>query len=177
MFSIIASIFLMQASATPPQSPSLPPPPGCNSAEFAAFDFWLGEWDVYPSGRENLVAHSRIEKLYLGCAVRENWMPLNGSGGGSLNGYYPQTGLWRQFWIGAAPGPVEFVGGPAGAGMAMTGYWQGFGPNGEDAMVRQTFTPIDGDTVRQHGEASFDHGLTWSTRYDLTYRRRKEPLE
>ena len=30
-----------------------------------------------PMARDNLVAHSRIEKLYGGCAIRENWMPLN----------------------------------------------------------------------------------------------------
>ncbi|WP_095011168.1 DUF1579 family protein [Tsuneonella mangrovi] len=175
-FASLAALALAVQSATPTPNQA-PPQPSCADANHAAFDFWVGEWDVYPTGKDNLVAHSRIEKLYGGCAVRENWMPLKGSGGGSLNGFDTKTGLWRQFWIGSSPAVVEFTGGPADGGkMVLTGYWPRFTPDGKDALVRQTYTPIDTDTVRQHGEASFDHGLTWVTRYDLTYRRRTEPL-
>lgn len=177
MLAILAALALAQASAAQPAPVSPPNLSGCTGDEYAAFDFWVGEWDVYPTGKDRLVAHSRIEKLYGGCAVRENWLPLGGTGGGSLNGYDPQSGHWHQLWIGSSPGVVEFIGGPAGGGMVLTGYWAGFAPDGSEAMVRQTFTPIDGNTVRQHGEASFDHGLTWSTRYDFTYRRRTEKLE
>ena len=47
---------------------------------------------------DQLVAHSLIEKLYNGCAVRENWMPLSGAGGGSLNSYRPEKKQWEQYW-------------------------------------------------------------------------------
>jgi hypothetical protein len=123
-----------------------------------------------------MVANSRIERLYGGCVVRENWMPLRGTGGGSLNSLDPATGRWHQQWIGSSPGRVDFEGGPVDGGMVLTGYWQNFGGPGQHAMVRQTFVRIDADTVRQHGEASTDHGLTWATRYDFLYRRRAEPL-
>jgi hypothetical protein len=36
-----------------------------------------------------------------------------------------------------------------------------------------TFTPIDANTVRQHGETSTDNGQTWTTGYDLRYQRKK----
>src|SRR3546814_11659443 len=97
------------------------------------------------------------------------------SGGGSLNGDEPPTGQWHQFWIGSSPGRVEFIGGPANGAMVLTGYWRDFAGPGQHALVRQTFTAIDSDTVRQHGEASTDQGQTWQTRYDFIYRRKKGP--
>src|SRR2546423_442652 len=58
----------------------------CAAPENRQFDFWVGEWDVYPKkSPEKMVAQSHIEKLYSGCAIRENWMPLVAGGdGGSL---------------------------------------------------------------------------------------------
>ena len=106
----IASLLLAQAAT----AQAATPPPGCTGEEHAALDFWVGEWDVYPNGRDTLVAHSRIEKLYNGCAIRENWMPLRGAGGGSLTGFDPETGRWHQTWIGSSPGVVRFEGGPVG---------------------------------------------------------------
>jgi hypothetical protein len=47
-----------------------------------------------------------------GCAIRENWMPLNGNAGGSLSGYDPATRRWHQTWIGSTPGVVSFEGRP-----------------------------------------------------------------
>ncbi len=71
------------------QTVSLPPspPPACTAPEHRQFDFWVGDWTVTPTGKETVVASSQIEKLYGDCAVRENWMPLKGSAGGSLNNY------------------------------------------------------------------------------------------
>ena len=54
----LASLLLAQAAsaqATPP------PPPPCTGAEFEALDFWVGDWDVYPNGRDTMVAHSKID--------------------------------------------------------------------------------------------------------------------
>ena len=170
MLPVIAVLAVLQAA------PATSPPPGCTGSEHRALDFWVGEWDVVPSGAEQLVAHSRIESLHGGCAIREHWMPLNGAGGSSLSAYDPATGRWHQLWIGSSPGPVAFEGGPVGADMVMTGYWANYGGPGQTALVRQTFSAVDADTVRQLGEASADHGRTWTVSYDFTYRRRKEPL-
>src|SRR4051812_50069597 len=81
-----ASIAVAQ---TPPAAPPGPPPPACTAPEHRQFDFWVGYWNVYPTGKDKLVAHSLIEKLYGGCTIRENWMPLNNKTGGSLNMYNP----------------------------------------------------------------------------------------
>ena len=171
MMMIFAPLALLQAaSGQAAQTPPAPPPPSCEAEEFKALDFWVGEWDVFPAGSDRQVAESKIEKLYAGCAIRENWMPLRGRGGGSLSGYDPKTGRWHQTWFGSSPGPVFFEGGPVDGVMAITGVWPGSGPNGEDGLTRMSYSQLEGGAVRQHGEFSGDHGLTWTTTFDFIYR-------
>ena len=169
--SFIAAVLIAQATA------AAAPPPKCEGEAYAAFDFWVGEWDVYRGDSDTQVARSRIEKLYGGCAIRENWMPQRGANGGSLSGYDPATQRWHQTWIGSAPGPVHFDGGPADGRMVLTGWWPGSGPQGEDGLTRMTYSRLDDGAVRQFGEFSADHGLTWVTSFDFIYRPRKDPAE
>jgi hypothetical protein len=180
----IASAFalLLAAQSGPASTP--PPAPSCTTEGHGQFDFWVGEWDVYPNvvvdpksdKKLPLIAHSRIEKLYGGCAVRENWMPVGGSGGGSLNNYDPATKLWHQTWIGPQPGRVEFDGGLAGGKMVLTGFWAGVNGPGQDALIRMSYIPQPDGSVRQFGEQSTDHGLTWAPNFDFIYKKRKEPI-
>lgn len=178
---IVAALFALTAQSVPVVTltpPQLPPPPACASPAHAAFDFWLGDWDVYPNlndptKKAPLVAKSRIERLYGGCAVRENWMPLRGTGGGSLNTVDPASGIWRQFWIGSDGNTVEFSGGPVAKGMVLTGFSPAAAGPGQSGLVRMTFSVIDADTVRQRGEVSIDHGLSWTDGFDFLYRRAK----
>jgi hypothetical protein len=163
-----ALLLLTQAAAVPAAAP--PASPKCEGPDYAAFDFWVGEWVVFPAGSDKQVATSKIEKLYGGCAIRENWMPLKGAGGGSLTARDPASGRWHQTWVGAAPGPVYFEGGAKDGGMILTGWWPGSGPKGEDGLTRMSYSRLAGGAVRQHGEFSVDHGVTWQTTFDFTYR-------
>jgi hypothetical protein len=146
------------------------PPPACAAPEFSQFDFWVGYWDVYPTGSDKLAAHSRIEKLYKGCAIRENWMPLSGNDGGSLNTYVAGTKEWRQLWTDSSASWAEFRGGFDGKAMVLTG--TGFAPNG--ALTRMTYSRNPDGSVRQLGENSGDKGVTWTPGFDFTYRPAKE---
>ncbi|MBD3728581.1 MAG: hypothetical protein IE933_02635 [Sphingomonadales bacterium] len=180
MAGIFAVLLVLQAASTqagtpPPPPPAPTPAATCEGGHFDEFDFWVGQWDVYPTGKDQIVAHSRIEKLYGGCALRENWMPLKGAGGGSLSGYDPRTGGWHQTWFGSSPGPVFFSGGLASGQMVLTGSWPGSGPKGEDGLTRMTYSRLENGAVRQHGEFSGDYGVTWQTSFDLTYRPHEEP--
>jgi len=142
----------------------------CSASEHRQFDFWVGAWDVYPTGQDNLVAHSLIESVYGGCGVRENWMPLSGKGGGSLNIYVPKESAWRQTWIDSNGARVDFEGGWYGDKMIMEGLWGDvLGPSG-DALVRMTYTKADDGSVRQVGEMSQDEGETWAPGFDFTYK-------
>ena len=71
-----------------------------------AFDFWLGEWDVYVTGTAQRAGTNRITRISGGCAILESWTawatPLGApSEGTSLNFVDPATGLWRQVWMGS----------------------------------------------------------------------------
>ena len=145
-----------------------PAAPACDSVEHRQFDFWVGRWDVYRSDTDQLVAHSLIEKLYAGCAIRENWMPLGGTGGGSLNSYRPGERRWRQVWADSANHLNEYEGGMAGDAMVLTGVSTKAG--GERIPVRITYRRRSDGTVVQTGEQSKDGGRTWELRYEFVYR-------
>ena len=147
-----------------------PRPPACTSPEHRQFDFWVGSWNVYRTGTETQVARSLVERLYDGCAIRENWMPLSGSGGGSLNAYRPSARVWRQAWTDGGNGWGAFEGGLADGKMVLTGRWEGMNGPGTVALVRMTYSREPGGAVRQLGETSDDDGRSWKGSFDLTYR-------
>ncbi|KWV96147.1 hypothetical protein [Erythrobacter sp. AP23] len=168
---LTAAFALAVAQATAPAAAPTPPP-ACEGVNHKAFDFWVGEWDVFPNGGDQQVANSRIEKVSAGCAIRETWMPFQGRGGSSLSAYDPQTGGWHQLWVGGSPGRVFFDGGAVDGGMVLTGYW-GRNAEGDRMLVRMTYTLEEDGSVRQYGQASADHGRTWSDAFDYIYRRKE----
>ena len=155
---LLAALAAAQAAAPPP------PPPACAAPEHRQFDFWVGRWDVYPTGTERLVAHSLIERMPGDCVIRESWMPLRGGGGSSLNSWRPDERRWRQLWADSANSWVEFVGGLEGEAMVLVA-----GADGASRM-RMTYTRQPAAAVRQLVEQSTDGGASWTPQYDFTYR-------
>ncbi|HWA61758.1 MAG TPA: hypothetical protein VG939_10305 [Caulobacteraceae bacterium] len=164
-----ASCALLALAASPAIAQPAAPPPGCTSPESRQFDFWVGRWTVSPYGHpEKTVASSLIERLYGGCAIRENWSPTGGTGGGSLSSWVPGEGAWRQTWVDSAGSRVDFKGGWDGHAMVLTGVWPQ--PGHPSQLTRMTYTREDGGAVRQRGETSDDGGKTWAPGFDLLYR-------
>ena len=157
----------LAAQTAAPAAPAVPRPPACEAPEHRQFDFWVGRWDVYPTGTDQLIAHSLIEKLYGGCAIRENWMPLQGTGGGSLNSWRPAERRWRQVWADSVNSFTDYAGGMEGEAMVLTAATTT--PSGP-ALVRMTYTRGTDGSVRQVGTRSTDGGATWQPSYDFTYR-------
>ncbi len=142
-------------------------PGSCTSPESHQFDFWVGRWEVFPAAHpETKVADSLIEKLYGDCAVRENWMPLTGSGGGSFSAWVPDKKTWRQTWV-AAGGFADFTGGWNGKAMVIEGVWPQ--PGHPDQITRMTYTPRPDGSVEQAGQTSDDGGKTWQPGFDFIY--------
>jgi hypothetical protein len=166
--SLILTALLAGPAAA--QTPAAAQPPACAGAEHGQFDFWVGAWDVYRTGQDKPVARSLIEKLYGGCAVRENWMPFSGTPGGSLNNYVPEEKAWKQTWVDASNARVDFKGGMVGDRMVLTGFWKGANGPGQDGLVRMTYGRQAGGAVRQFGEISTDQGKKWAPFFDFTYR-------
>src|SRR5262245_46229818 len=75
------------------------PHPCTTDPNYRTFDFWIGEWDVQPTGvpRAASGATSRIEKQLDGCVLQENWEPRAGAFGKSFNIYNRVTRKWEQF--------------------------------------------------------------------------------
>ena len=147
---------------------SAAPPPACDSPGHKQFDFWVGKWEVYRTDTNQLVARSLIEKLYGGCAVRENWMPIGGTGGGSLNAWRPAEKKWRQTWTDTGNNWNEYVGGMAGGLMVLTG--TSAKAAGKVAPVRMTYEAKPDGSVIQTGYQSTDGGKTWAVQYQFAYR-------
>jgi hypothetical protein len=57
--------------------------------------------------------------------------------------------------------------------MVLTGWWPKSGPKGEDGLTRMSYSRQADGAVRQFGEFSADHGLTWQTSFDFIYRPHK----
>jgi hypothetical protein len=161
LFAIPSAVQAAQSTA----SATAPPAQPCAAPEYHQLDFWVGNWDVYPTGKDKLVAHSLIESVY-GCGIRENWMPLSKQPGGSLSVYGPADKHWEQFWIDSQGSRAFFTGGWDGKAMVITGKWDG-------PIVRMTYSKNEDGSVRQLGEQSTDDGKTWGPSFDFTYRPAK----
>jgi hypothetical protein len=166
MISVLLTAAIGVAAPGAQTTPAPAPAPACATENHRAYDFWVGKWDVRPFGKPRIVAHSLIEKLYDGCAIRENWMPVQGTGGGSLSNY-DATG-WHQVWLDASGTRVMFDGAYKDDAMVLTGNWPGVN-NGKDALIRMTYTRQPGGAVRQKGDMSADNGVTWTPSFDFLY--------
>ena len=143
---------------------------GCKTPQHRQFDFWVGTWDVSPTGQDTVVARSLIENIYGGCVIRENWTPISGNPGGSMNTYDPADGRWHQVWMDSGNARVSFEGYFAEGKMILTGDWRGAQGAGKDGLVRMTYSQLEGGAVRQLGQISTDKGATWKPYFDFTYR-------
>ena len=147
------------------------PPQACTAPEYRQFDFWVGDWDVFDSATGKPAGSSRIERLYSGCAIRENWSEP-GFTGGSLNAWVAADRRWHQTWTDAGGGWREFVGGFADGRMTMVWTHPSEHFPGKTARRRLTWTPAPDGSVRQQAAESLGDG-PWVERYDITYRRRR----
>lgn len=169
-----AAIVTVLLTASPAFAQQPPPTFGCEKRpEFRQFDFWVGEWEVRPTGVPNFVAGtSSIQLINGSCTVLENWTGGKGGVGKSFNLYNAATKKWQQIWVDNSGGLTIYTGEYRDKAMRFDS-GERVAPNGTTSKVRLTFFHVAADTVRQLGENSADGGQTWTTGYDLTYVRRK----
>lgn len=169
------AVAIALAFSSAPAAAQQRPPAACTGLEHRQFDYWVGHWNVYRTGETTLRARSRIEKLHDGCVIREEWMPLQGGGGSSLNQYDAVEQRWHQAWMDSTNARVLFEGGLVEGNMVLTGFWKNVQGVGKHGLVRMTYSRNSDGSVRQFGELSTDHGLAWAPFFDFTYRRRASP--
>ena len=160
---------LGQTSAAAPPGPTAAPPalPTCTSPENRQFDFWIGHWRVVNTRDRQPAGESRIERLYNGCTIRENWSEPTYTGG-SLNTYVAADHRWHQTWTDSTGSWREFVGGMVDGKMVLVWTHPSIRFPGRTAQERMTFTANPDGTVRQYSDQSLD-GARWVERYDYTY--------
>ena len=166
------ALFAAVLAQTPPPAP--PPTVDCTDADHSAFNFWIGDWDVSPTGSQTVVAHSIISPAAGGCAIEENYHQTVGPGGAAAD-YHGASfsiydgahgGVWRQFYVDSGGSVTAFEGGVEDGAMVLNA------PGAGGGVQRMTVSVQPDGSVRQHGESSVDGGATWRPGYDFTYRRR-----
>lgn len=149
----------------------------CSSPAFRQFDFWVGEWEAFaPNGNKG--GDSKISIILDSCVILEEWTSASIQqglryAGKSFNSYNAATKQWQQTWTDNTGNTTEFLRGEGSDGKIVFYADKVAGPQGQTFMRRLTFTKLSDDKVRQFGELSNDGGTTWTTEYDLEYRRKK----
>lgn len=149
----------------------------CSGPEFRQLDFWVGEWEAFALNG-NKSGDSKISIILDSCVILEEWTSAGAQqglvySGKSFNSYNTATRQWQQTWTDNTGNTTEFLRGEGSNGKIVYYADKVTGPKGENFMRRLTFTKINNDKVRQFGERSDDGGKTWTTEYDLEYRRKK----
>jgi hypothetical protein len=147
--------------------------PCAGDTNFHAFDFWIGEWDVQPTGPTRAPigsgSTSIVEPQLDGCVIQENWLPKGGVGAGkSFNIYNTVTRQWQQYYVDSRATITLYKGTFHEDGNL---YFEAdqFGTSNK---VRMTFFNQGPNQVRQLGHVSSDGGKTWTVSFDLTYVRK-----
>jgi len=146
-----------------------------HDARFRQFDFWVGDWDVRPTGQPAVgpPARNTVTLDDNDCVVTEHWSAPSGSMGQSFNIFDRSYGVWRQTWVDNSGGQHDYRGHLVDGNMVFVGDTPA--PNGRPGRIptRLTFFKLGADSVRQFSEISTDSGRTWQTSYDLMYVRRR----
>lgn len=150
------------------------PPAPCRSAEFAQFDFWLGEWTVRWTDKDGAErsGSNRIRKTLDGCVILEEFdgrpgTPLVGT---SVSTYVPRADKWKQTWVDNQGGYLDFEGEFRDGRMTLS---RRAPLAGDGVMQRMVFSDITADSLTWEWQGSKDNGASWTTNWRLRYTRRR----
>ena len=146
----------------------------CGGDAHRAFDFWLGDWEVFlEDGRK--AGENRISMREGGCLLLEEWEGARGSTGTSVNFYDPASAQWVQVWMGSGS-LIRIRGGLSEHGMSLAGEITDMDSHAT-LPFRGLWTPLDDGRVRQFFEQSEDGGETWSAWFEGFYSLREVKKE
>jgi hypothetical protein len=147
---------------------------GCDSPESRQFDFWVGDWELSYKGPDGKVAASRnrITRILDGCVLLEQFAGAPGTklDGHSVSTYDRNTKQWKQAWVDNTGSYLDFTGGFADAKMVLSRDAERQGKRFKQRMVWQD---IRADSFKWLWQRSDDGGSTWSTQWEIDYRRAK----
>lgn len=149
----------------------------CSDPEYRQFDFWIGEWEAFGKNGKK-AGDSKISLILDSCIILEEWTSASVSrgiryAGKSFNTYNALTKQWQQTWVDNVGGSTEYLQGSYENGKIIFKTNPFLMTKDTMAVRRLIFFNQGKNTVRQLGEISKDNELTWTTEYDLEYRRKK----
>lgn len=163
--ALVAAALLLVVPGAPAAAQS---PDPCSAPGYADFDFWVGTWEVFaPDGHR--VGSNTIRKTLAGCVLHERYTTPAGFRGESFSTFDAARRVWHQTWVDATGTLLVLEGGLEGDAMVLRG--ETVRPDGARVRERITWTPLEGDRVRQHWERTTDGGEGWSTVFDGEYRK------
>ena len=141
-----------------------------------AFDFWIGEWDLYVNGTKRLAGRSRIDRISGGCGILENYTSNSGLLAGpyegkSINFFDPSTGKWKQVWAGSSHDVTYFDGGEY-RDSAMRFTYRRTDQQGRTIEGDFIFYHLGPNKLRQFQDQTTDGGKTRQVVYDFIYVRK-----
>lgn len=155
----LLAIFATLASAAPGDA--------CNTSEYQAFDFWLGEWAVTtPDGKPAGV--NRIKKQFDGCVITEHYANAGGPYGTSINMYDKNTGKWHQVWGDKTGLRLDLSGGLVNGAMVLRGQT---GSAATALIHKISWTAEENGSVIQHWQVKNADEESWRTLFKGIYTR------
>ena len=167
LFVLALFVALEGETATHVTTQQVAKPTFCSGPEYRQFDFWVGDWDVLESGKEELVARTHVERILDGCVLREDYESTDGLKGQSFTLYDASRGIWHQSWATNRGQLLTIEGRLENGGMVLSGTERT--GDGKEKLVRGTWKPTSAG-VRETAVTSLDAGKTWQPWFDLEFR-------
>ncbi len=143
--------------------------PACRAPEYHQFDFFAGDWDTYDVAEpDSVVARNHVTPMVDGCALREVYEQRDGLRGESFSTFDASRNVWHQSWVTNRGSLLLLEGGLKDGRMVLTA--PEHRPDGSTTLIRAVWWK-DGAAVREKAERSADDGKTWSTVFDIVFRR------
>ena len=170
MRSIALSLFLLlfTVGTTVAQTDSSACP--CCTDAHAAFDFWVGAWDVFNKAGAQ-VGENRIEKVENKCVLTELWTGAQGGTGRSFNYYSAADSTWNQLWLDNKGSKLELKGRAEPGKMILQSELMP-GQRVDFYRNRITWTANDDGTVTQLWEILDKDGKVLQTAFEGIYKRK-----
>lgn len=149
----------------------------CSNPVYRQFDFWIGQWEAFDTNGQK-AGDSKITLILDSCVILEEWTSAAVQqglryAGKSFNTYNATTKQWQQTWVDNVGGSNEYLIGKFENNQIIYNSTPFKISKDTMAIRKMTFTNLSNNKMRQHGQISKDNGDTWSTEYDLEYRRKK----
>ena len=141
----------------------------CETADYQAFDFWLGDWQVATHDGQQAGTNSitRAEGM---CLLVERWQSTQGGTGQSYNYYDPQSEKWRQVWV-SQGAIIDISGGLTAAGAMRLEGEIVYQADGRTAPFVGQWTPNANGTVTQEFTQWDAERETWKPWFTGIYSR------